>query len=203
MGYNATLDNDQADRQRVQLRDTFGQGTGLGVSNTDRTNALFPASPIIATNRVSDDNDRGGLFDNEGNPGSLERAFIKVVDPVSRINGMGFYGEDTADLNYSESPDIVRNSYNANTITTDNDENTTWAFHPDLQTRDMNDPAAAVTDTTDETGFQVLRTNNFGTDTVQGRQGYNEDFGNGSNNFSSGESETIGQYFTNSRTGNQ
>lgn len=203
MGYNATLDNTQADRQREQLRDRFGSESGLGVSNTIRTNALFPGSPIIPENRVSGDNDRGGLFDEVGNDKSLERAFMKVVDPSdNKINGMGFYGTDEADLNYSESPGIVRNSYNAELITTDNDGNTTWAFHPDLQTRDMNDPGAADTDTSNDTGISVLRTNNFGTDTTQGRAGYSEDFGNGSDNFSNGDAETIGQYFRNSRNGN-
>ena len=66
-----------------------------------------------------------------------------------------------------------------------------------MQTRDINDPGAANTDTT-ESGLPVSRTNNFGTNTEQGRAGYSEDFGNGSDNFV----ETIGQYFRNSRTGN-
>jgi len=199
MGYNATLDNTQADIQRRQFEDRFESQSGLGVSDPTRTNALFPGSPIIPTNRVTGDNDRGGLFDADGDDKSLERAFANVVDPASSINGMGFYGADKAGLNYSESPDIVRDSYNANPITIDNDENTTWAFHPDLQTRDMNDPGAANTDTSTEI---VSRTNNFGTDTTQGRAGYSEDFGNGSDNFSNGDAETIGQYFRNSRTGN-
>lgn len=201
MGYNATLDNTQAVIQRRRFEDRFEPQSGLGVSDPSRTDALFPGSPIIPENRVSGDNDRGGLFDEVGDDKSLERAFANVVDPASSINGMGFYGADEADLNYSESPDIVRDSYDANLITIDNDEKETWAFHPDLQTRDINDPGAANTDTT-ESGLPVSRTNNFGTNTEQGRAGYSEDFGNGSDNFSNGEPETIGQYFRNSRNGN-
>lgn len=204
MGYNATLDNTQADRQREQLRDRFGSESGLGVSDTIRTNALFPDSPIIIGNRVSGDNDRGGLFDEDGDDKSLERAFANVVDPASSINGMGFYGEDKADLNYSESPEVVTNSYDDSIkTTTDNLGKETWKFHPDLQTRDMNAPGEADTDTSNDTGISVLRTNNFGTNTTQGRAGYSEDFGNGSDNFSNGDAETIGQYFRNSRNGNQ
>lgn len=201
MSKYGSLDNDQGDIQRDRFEERFGNG--LGYSDTDRTNALFPATPIIKTNRKTGDNDRGSLFDTTGDENSLKRAFANVVDPIDdtgksiSVNGHGFYDNDKASLNYGKTPAVVINdkSIANDKITVDNEEKSTWMMYPDIRSRSMespsDEPAGNLRD------FPATRTESFGSDKADDREASANanNFGVGTDN-EADATRTIGMYFS-------
>lgn len=201
MSKYGSLDNDQGNTQRVQFTDRFGNG--LGVSDTARTNALFPDTPILLNNRVTGSNDRGGLFDNVGGRGSLKRAFANVVDPIDAngktvtVNGHGFYGNDKASLNYGNTPAVVVDDKEIlnNATTTDNEEKETWMMYPDIRSRSMESPSEVPEGNLQD--FPVTRTESFGSDKAEDREALSDSNNFGDGTFNEGDAgRTIGMYFS-------
>lgn len=195
MGANATLDNEQATHQRTKFQKTFR--TGLGAANTTRLHDLFPKSVTIPENRVNENADRSELFDKTGDEKSIERAYRRVVESTSVI-GNGFESPDDAvNLNYAETPAVVKDSsvIADASVSTDNSGNDTWTMYPDIRTRRIADPETA-TNVSENNAFVVKRNEQFGTTSEEDRNTYSNGLGNGESNFS----PTIGMYFRSSRT---
>jgi hypothetical protein len=205
MSKYGSLDNGQGDIQRAQFESRFG-GDGLGYSDTARTNALFPATPILQANRVTGPNDRGSLFDTstEGEP--LKRAFANVVDPINpangksiSVNGHGFYGNDKASLNYGKTPAVVVNDKEIadDKITIDNEDKLTWMMYPDIRSRSMESPSDLPAGNLQD--FPATRTESFGSDKDEDREALanaNPDkLGIGTDN-EADATRTIGMYFS-------
>lgn len=204
MSKYGSLDNDQGNIQRGQFESRFG-GNGLGYSDTARTNALFPATPILQANRVTGSSDRGGLFDNAPDEASLKRAFANVVDPINpdngkpiSVNGHGFYGNDKASLNYGNTPEVVVNDKEiANDRTTkDNENKVTWMMYPDIRSRSMESPSDLPEGNLRD--FPATRAESFGSDKDEDREALADsgNFGVGTHNESDAQGRTIGMYFS-------
>jgi hypothetical protein len=203
MSKYGSLDNGQGDIQRDRFAERFG-ANGLGYSDTARTNALFPATPILEGNRITGQNDRGSLFDvsSEGDP--LKRAFANVVDPINpengksiSVNGHGFYGNDKASLNYGKTPAVVVNDKEIadNKITVDNEDKATWMMYPDIRSRSMESPSDEPAGNLQD--FPATRTESFGSDKYEDREASANpnSFGVGTNN-EADDTRTIGMYFS-------
>lgn len=196
MSKYGSLDNGQGDIQREQFEERFG-GNGLGYSDTARTNALFPATPILPVNRKTGEADRGSLFDASPDENSLKRAFANVVDPVSPLNGHGFYGNDKASLNYGNTPSVVVDDKSIldHKTTIDNEQKETWMMYPDIRSRSMESPSVEPTGNLSD--FPATRTESFGSDKAEDREASANanNFGVGTNN-EADANRTIGMYFS-------
>lgn len=203
MSKYGSLDNDQAGFQRDRFEERFGRN-GLGYSDTARTNALFPATPILQANRVTGEADRGSLFDASSDENSLKRAFANVVDPVNpdngksiSVNGHGFYGNDKASLNYGNTPSVVVDdkSIPDRQTTIDNEQKETWMMYPDIRSRSMESPSNVPDG--DLNTFPATRTESFGSDKAEDREASANanNFGVGTNN-EADANRTIGMYFS-------
>jgi hypothetical protein len=182
-GANGTIDLASFEQLRVQRLSTSARnlehsgGKSFGIA-TDRLDSIFTSSPLLSSNRVADIE---GSRDPDGiqvSDGDIYKMYANVVDGDNSINGFGFYGTDTVDLNYKhlknpfyiQSTDSIDFSLlTTGAMQTDSAGNIThYAGSPDLIPNNLNSPETEIGNTTpifetsDSTNIPHRRENLFG-----------------------------------------
>ena len=162
-GANGTIDLASFEQLRVQRLSTSARnlehsgGKSFGIA-TDRLDSIFTSSPLLSSNRVAEIE---GSRDPDGiqvSDGDIYKMYANVVDGDNSINGFGFYGNDTVNLNYKhrQNPFYIQssNSIDFSLLTTgamqtDSEGNIThYAGSPDLIPNNINRPETEIENTT-------------------------------------------------------
>lgn len=160
-GANGTIDLASFEQLRLQRLSTSARnlahagGKSFGVA-TDRLDSIFTNSPLLAENRSTStegSRDPSGIQDSDGD---IYKMYAKVVDGDDSINGFGFEGTDTVNLNYkhANNPFISGDTLDVNALTTGEEVSDTagnilhYKGAPDLVPNDLNSPGTDAENTT-------------------------------------------------------
>jgi hypothetical protein len=159
-GANGTIDLASFEQLRVQRLSTSARnlehsgGKSFGIA-TDRLDSIFTSSPLLSSNRVAN---MEGSRDPDGiqvADGDIYKMYANVVDGDDSINGFGFEGTDTVDLNYrhANNPFISGDTLNLNSLTTGEEVSDAagnilhYKGAPDLIPNDLNSPETEIVNT--------------------------------------------------------
>ena len=177
-GANGTIDLASFEQLRLQRLSASARnlkhsgGKSFGVA-TDRLDTIFTSSPLLSSNRTAGlegARDPDGIQDSGGD---IYKMYANVVDNDVNINGFGFEGTDTVNLNYKhaqnhfyiESSDSVDFSLLTTGEEVSNDAGSILYYKgaPDLFPNDVNSPSieaensVPVFDVTDGTSENLHR----------------------------------------------
>ena len=156
-GANGTIDLASFEQLRVQRLSASARnlahagGKSFGVA-TDRLDSIFTNSPLLAANRFSATEgarDPSNIQDEEGD---IYKMYANVVDGDESINGFGFEGTDTVNLNYKhvDNPFISGDALDLNSLTTGEEVSDAagnilyYKGAPDLVPNDLNSPETEI-----------------------------------------------------------
>lgn len=156
-GANGTIDLASFEQLRVQRLSTSARnlehsgGKSFGIA-TDRLDSIFTSSPLLSSNRVANlegSRDPDGIQDLDGD---IYKMYANVVDGDASINGFGFEGTDTVDLNYqhANNPFISGDTLNLNSLTTGEKVSDSagnilyYKGAPDLVPNNLNSPGTEI-----------------------------------------------------------
>lgn len=212
-GANGTIDLASFEQLRVQRLSTSARnlehsgGKSFGIA-TDRLDSIFTSSPLLSSNRVADIEGSRDPDEIQVSDGDIYKMYANVVDGDNSINGFGFYGTDTVNLNYKhrKNPFISGDTLNINALTTGEEVSdlagniSYYKGAPDLVPNSLNAPqtdagnTTPIFETSDGTNTPHRRENLFGsTDASYARIVDNEQGLGFSGNPDT--IDTIGKYF--------
>lgn len=162
-GANGTIDLASFEQLRVQRLSTSARnlehsgGKSFGIA-TDRLDSIFTSSPLLSSNRaptLEGSRDPDGI---QVPDGDIYKMYANVVDGDASINGFGFEGTDTVDLNYrhAQNPFYIQSSdsidfslLTTGAMQTNSEGNIThYAGSPDLIPNNLNSPETEIENTT-------------------------------------------------------
>jgi hypothetical protein len=160
-GANGTIDLASFEQLRVQrlsisarnLEHSGGKSFGIA---TDRLDSIFTNSPLLAENRSSAAEGARDPSEIQYVDGDIYKMYANVVDGDDSINGFGFEGTDTVNLNYQhvDNPFISGDTLDINALTTGEkvlDQAANIKYYkgaPDLVPNSLNDPQTNIENTT-------------------------------------------------------
>ena len=160
-GANGTIDLASFEQLRVQRLSIIArnlahaEGKSFGVA-TDRLDSIFTNSPLLAENRSSSAEGSRDPSEIQVSDGDIYKMYANVVDGDDSINGFGFEGIDTVNLNYrhANNPFISGDTLNLNSLTTGEEVSDTsgnilyYKGAPDLMPNNLNSPEIEIENTT-------------------------------------------------------
>lgn len=162
-GANGTIDLASFEQLRVQRLSTIARnlehsdGKSFGIA-TDRLDSIFTSSPLLSSNRIPTLEGSRDPSEIQDADGDIYKMYANVVDGDRSINGFGFEGTDTVNLNYKHvlNPFYIRSndSVDFSLLTTGamqtNSEGiiTHYAGAPDLVPNNINSPGTEIENTT-------------------------------------------------------